>query len=105
MKTKRYDNHYNYLDDHLDLFWIKVFGRNLDDSWCGGIISAHGDKGRGYSWKWENAGIPFNHGMMLFMLSYTKIMDKPKHHTGQWVVDNYSKYLPIIQEVENEISN
>ena len=30
-------NHYKWLDKHLDAFWIQVFGKDLNDTWNGGI--------------------------------------------------------------------
>lgn len=102
-EENRYDNHYNYLDDHLDKFWVRVFGKNLSDTWNGGIISAHGDKGYGYRAAWKNAGIPFNHGMMLYMLTYTKVMDEEKHKSKDWVIAQYPKYKDILLEVEQEV--
>jgi len=95
-------NHYDYLDDHLDLLWQKVFGKTLDEMWCSGIIGAHGDKGYGYRRRWEDVGISFTHGMMLFMLTYTDVMDRPKHESLEWTIENYEKYLPLIREAEIE---
>jgi len=96
-------SHYNYLNDHLDLFWQKVFGKNLLDSYCAGIIDAHGDKGYDYKKRWEETGINFYHGMMLFMLTYTEVMDRPKHESTEWIIENYEKYRFIIAEVEEDV--
>lgn len=99
-------NHYKWLDKHLNQFWIDVFGKSLNDLFCGGIVSAHGDKGRGYMRKWQESGIPFVHGMALFMLTYTNIMDEEKHKSCEWVINNYEKYskhLPDIDLDDTEI--
>lgn len=97
-------SHYDYLDDHLDLFWQKVFGKTLKETWNAGIVSAHGDKGYSYKITWANVGINYYRGMMLFMLTYTKeIGDTPKHESDDWIINNYEKYLPLIEEVEKEI--
>jgi len=85
-------SHYDFLDEHLDAFWVKATGKTLSDSWCAGIVSAHGDKGYGYRRDWERAGIHFYHGMMLYLLTYTSIMDRPKHESRQWVIDNYGRF-------------
>jgi len=98
-----YDSHYDYLNDHLDLFWTKVFGKTLDECWFSGIIGAHGDKGYGYRKTWEDHGISFNRGMLLYMLTYTDEMSRPKHESDRWVIDNYEHYLHVIQEVEKQI--
>lgn len=99
-----YESHYKYLDDHLDCFWVKVFGKTLGESWFGGIISAHGDKGYGYRRAWEEAGIPFNHGMMLFMLTYTDKITTEKSKSKEWIIANYNHYLPLIEEAEHEVA-
>lgn len=92
-------NHYHYLDKHLNTFWIAVLGDSLNNTHCGGIISAHGDKGYGYRSDWEKAGISFPHAMAMYLLTYTKMMDRPKHESAAWVVENYPKlkqHLPKI---------
>ena len=95
-------NHYKWLDKHLDSFWKAVFNKDLNDSGCGGIISAHGDKGQCYKRKWEKASIPFPHGMALYMLTYTsEIGDTPKYESCQWVIDNYEKYKPLLPEIDD----
>jgi len=38
-------NHYQWLDENLNDFWLKVFNKSLDETGCAGIISTHGDKG------------------------------------------------------------
>lgn len=93
-------NHYKWLDTHLDEFWMAVFGENLKDTLCAGIVSAHGDKGYQYKNKWKNAGIPFPHGMALFMLTYTDKMDRPKYESCQWVIDNYNRYVDLLPEID-----
>lgn len=99
-------NHYKWLDKHLDSFWMLVFNEQLCDSGCAGIISSHGDKGYQYRDEWNENGIPFPHGMALYMLTYTNKMDKPKHESCEWVIENYPKYktfLPEIDETDKDI--
>ncbi len=93
-------NHYNYLDKHLDSFWKGVFGKSLNESFCAGIVSAHGDKGRGYQRAWAEAGICFPHGMALFMLTYTNIMNEEKHRSKDWVILNFSRFRPLLANVD-----
>ena len=99
-KINRSVNHYKWLDKHLDEFWIKVFGKNLSDTWNGGIVTAHGDKGRGYQRNWAENGISFPHGMALFLLTYTNVMDDEKHKSCEWVITNYPKYKDMLPEVD-----
>lgn len=101
-----YNSHYNYLDNMLASFWIKVFGKTLEETWNAGIITAHGDKCYGYKDDWKKAGIIFSRGAMLFLLTYTKELgDTPKHESCQWVIDNYQHYLPKILDTEKEVLN
>lgn len=98
-----YFGHYDYLEFVVDEFWELVFGKITSEMHCAGIIGAHGDKGYGYKTDWEEANIPFNHGILLFLLTYTKVMDKKKYESCQWVIDNYPKYLPMIKEAEEKV--
>ena len=93
--------HYDYLDIILDEFWKLVFGKTANEMFCGGIVSAHGDKAYGYKHQWEEAGIPFQRGVLLFLLTYTpELGDTPKHESDEWVIRNYQKYLPHIEAAE-----
>lgn len=93
-------SHYDFLDEHLDTFWQKAVGKPLDQSGAAGIVTAHGDKAYGYQSMWERAGIHFYHGMMLYMLTYSKVMDRPKHESGQWVIDQYPHYKEMLPAVK-----
>lgn len=102
-QTGRFDfsNHYAYLNMLLNPFWQEVFGKTASEMFCGGMPSAHGDKAYGYKDAWRKAGIPFRHGVLLFLLTYTKVMDEEKHKSEQWVIDHYQEYLPRILAAEN----
>lgn len=101
-----YDSHYEYLDAILEHFFKEMFNKTPEQMWCAGIVSAHGDKAYSYDNEWKKAGIPFQHGVLLFLLTYVsvngqKVMgDTPKHESDQWVIDNYKKYLPMIEKAE-----
>ena len=60
------------------------------------------DKAYGYKRQWEKAGVPFNHGVLLFLLTYTSEMDREKCESDQFVIDKYQHYLPMIQQAEKE---
>ena len=101
-KKVYFSNHYEYLDKILDPFWLEVFGKTSSEMMYGGIISAHGDKCSGYNFEWDENGINHNRGSLLFLLTYTKEFgDNKKHMSGQWVIDNYQKYLPMIEKAES----
>ena len=93
-------NHYKWLDKHLPTFWYAVFGASLEDTGCAGIVSAHGDKGYQYKGEWERAGIPFPHGMALYLMTYTDKMDRPKHESSEWVIENYTHYVDLLPTVD-----
>ncbi len=93
-------SHYDYLEIVLpvfELFLERKHGRifNL----CS-FITAHGDKGYGYRTDWEKGGIPFNQGVLLYLLTYTKLMNLPKQDSVYWVIKNHPEYLPLIKEAE-----
>lgn len=94
------DNHYNYLNLVIDSFSKLVFGEKYEFIMNSGMVSAHGDKGYGYHSLREEAGISKERGMLIYFLTYTKLMDDSKHKSCQWVIDNYPKYLPMIEEAE-----
>ena len=97
-------NQYDYCNLMLESFWKRIFNKTPDDMWCAGIVSAHGDKAYGYKSEWEKHEIPFNRGVLLYLLTYTKLLgDTPKHESCNWVIANYPKYLPMIEETEKEI--
>lgn len=96
-------SHYDYLELIIESFWKQVFDKSLNDMWCGGIITSHGDKGYSYRHKWEENGVPFKRGMMIFLLSYTKLLgDRPKHESCEWVIEEYPKYIPFFEVAEKE---
>jgi hypothetical protein len=77
-------SHYKWLDVNLKQFFANV-GIDMERG-NGGIISAHGDKGYSYRDEWERAGIPFEHGMAIFLLSYiTPFANEVRDTPGGWV--------------------
>lgn len=101
MSLKQRVNHYQWLDKHLNNFWIEVFGKSLNDSGFGGVISAHGDKARCYMRRWENAGIPFPHGVAIFFLLYTDLAnDEDSMRSCEWVIEKYQDYKKYLPEID-----
>lgn len=95
-------NHYKYCDFMLDHFWMEIFNKTPDEMFCAGIVSAHGDKAYGYQSQWKKADIPFTRGVLLFLLTYTKLY-KDNCSSREWVIDAYEQYLPVIEKVEKEV--
>lgn len=98
-------SHYDYLNSVIERFWMKVFGKTMDEMWCSAIVTEHGDKCSGYRYEWNDSDIPFFHGVLLYLLTYTKIMDVPKDESSEWVVKNYERFKPMILEAEEEFMN
>lgn len=97
------DNHYTWLEQHLPSFFTAL-GINWD--WHGGIISAHGDKCYSYRQMWEDNGVPFYHGVAIYLLTYTSQYSNEVRNTddrwvdpGQWVVDNYERFKHLLVEI------
>ena len=102
-KTLHCNSHYDYLNIMLEPFWLEVFGKTASEMWCGGIVSAHGDKCSTYNHTWKMKGINKYRGALIFLLAYTKECKQAKSKVDQWVIDNYEKYLPVIVKVEEAI--
>ena len=98
------DNHYHWLERHFSTF-TKALGLEYSLT---GLISAHGDKCYSYRVRWENNGIPFFHGVAIYLLTYVFPYSKESRETDNgwvppviWVVDNYDRFkefLPGIKE-------
>lgn len=95
-------DHYKYLEIIIEDFWKEIFNKTLEETWNSGIICSHGDKGYGYKRKWDNKGINFNRGMLIFLLTYTDIMDRPKYESCKFVIDKYVSFKPIIEKIERK---
>lgn len=86
-----------YMLDNTDDFIAKVFEgdpRYIDA--CGGMVAAHGDKVDQYHDYWLEHQLFFLKAQIIYFLTYTKLMDRPKHESKQWVVDNYAKYESLL---------
>lgn len=100
-------NHYKWLDANLPSFFDAV-GADWENN--RGIIAAHGDKGYGYKYQWEEAGIPFEQGMAVYLLTYVRPFASEARETadgwvdpGKWVTDNYwgrfNDYFETVQVI------
>lgn len=93
-------NHYKWLDQNLNKF-AENLGYNED---LRGLISAHGDKCYSYRVIWQESGIPFNHGVALYLLTYIPpycyevrdLNDGSWVSPENWVIDNYKRFLPYL---------
>lgn len=96
-------SHYDYLDLIIPIFFKLVFGEQVKPSYYAGLSSAHGDKCCGYKYSWQENGINFYRGALLYMLTYTSELDVEKHKSKEWVINNYQKYLPLIETAESHL--
>lgn len=86
-----------YMLANTDAFIAEVFKgdeRYIDA--CGGMVSAHGDKSDQYQWYWQSAGMDFKKAQIIYFLTFTRLMNRPKHESKEWVVDNYAKYAHLL---------
>lgn len=96
-------NHYKWLEQNLLPFRDKLNIPNYKMSL--GIIS-HGDKCYQYMEMWRNHNIPFQHGVLIYLLSYVEpysrecreLPDGKWISPGCWVRDNYNRFKPYIPE-------
>ena len=89
-------SHYDWLQKHFSTF-CKNAGIK-----CYDVISAHGDKCYGYKRMWKEKGIPFEHGVAIFLLTYLKPHCDDVRETkagwvdpADWVIQNYEKFKPF----------
>lgn len=98
-------NHYDYLDlmvpEISKVLWPDPGPAiRLDES----DIVAHGDKCYGMMMSLEEHGIHPYHTALLYLLTYTDKMDWPKHESEKWILQNYSKYLSLIESLESKLN-
>lgn len=89
-------SHYDWLEKHFKAFALAV---GVGWAWADGIISAHGDKCYNYRGIWQEAGIPFSHGVAIYLLTYLNPFAKEVRETkdgwvapADWVVRNYGRF-------------
>ena len=96
-------NHYKYLDRYFFDF-LRKLGKSENEIDCNaGIISAHGDKCYSYRDLWEKAGIPFEKGVAIYLLTYIKPYSLMVRETingwvdpATWVKDNAKQFLNLL---------
>ena len=76
----------------MTVFWNGIVGSHS------GMIVAHGDKCYSYQQYWEKQGIPFAHGVAIYLVSYLPPYNKEVRVNApdgswvapmNWVADNY----------------
>ena len=98
-------SHYDWLEQNVEAFFASL---NIDPSRANkGFIVAHGDKCYSYRYEWEQAGIPFEHGVAIYFLTYLRPYSEESRETkngwvpvDQWVIDNYERFKPHLNPIE-----
>lgn len=97
-------NHYEWLDATIEVFGPLVFGKPNGHHFGEEFITAHGDKCYSYMESAEDEhGIPKWHTAMLYLLTYTELMDRPKPQSYQWILDNHEKYKPLLERAAQAV--
>ena len=102
-------DHYKYLDIAFPMFLENIgIGCRWNNN-CG-IVTSHGDKEYFYESPWEDEGIPFHEGMVLYLLTYFKPYCDEVRETENgwvapidWVIDNYKRFKDHIPVVGKDI--
>lgn len=103
-------NHYDWLFQNLMDFFRAIDLPGVKGNWVNtGIISAHGDKCYGYRSTWAKAGIPFEHGVAIYLLTYCSPYSSEVRETKngwkaveQWVIESYPKFSQYLPPLEVE---
>lgn len=99
-------NHYDWLEQNLN----KLYGL-LNIKYSGnGVIVADGDKCYGYEDKWRKHGVPFEHGVALYIMSKDKPFCNEVRQTANgwidvsdWVIKKYSEVKHVFDSLtQNE---
>ena len=96
MKT---ENHYQWLEANLP-----AFSQKLQLSYCLTlVIVADGDKCYGYREQWKKHGIPFCHGVALYLLLGVPPYSQEARQTTKgwvapvdWVIKNYDRFKALL---------
>lgn len=96
---KKYNNfspaiksQYEYINWTLEEFYCFLAGGAVNRDLYAGLGQAHGDKCDQYKDYWESYGVPYYHGCVLYMLTYTPFMNRPKPQSKEFVVDMYIRH-------------
>jgi len=96
-------SHYAWLDKNLKTIFERV---GIADRWSPGFVGAHGDKCYSYRYDWDKAGIPFEHGVAMYLLTYVTPFRQEVRETvegwvdpSKWIMDNYARFKPHLEDL------
>ena len=92
----KFRSHYDWLAENLQVFFSAL---NVPEYSRHGFEVAHGDKCYQYREEWKKVGIPFEHGVAIYFLTYISPWDMEVRETAngwvapvKWVIDNYPRF-------------
>lgn len=101
-------NHYDWLEKFFQPFVDQTEAKGINAK---GSIVAHGDKAYSYQNVWEEQGVPFHHGVALYLLTYLppysrEVRETPKGWVApvNWVSDNYVRFKSLLEKTEQDSS-
>ena len=69
---------------------------------------SHGDKTRQYRDQWEDAGVPFNHGAFIYLMSHISPYSDQVRQTedgwvdvAEWVINFYKSNPAFVELISN----
>lgn len=84
--------HHVWLETHLPNFFRGIGQRRTE---LHALIADHADKCYLFRERWEKEGIPFVHGVAIYLLSRTSPYDlQVTNDVESWVVENYGTFHP-----------
>lgn len=93
-------SHYKYLELMVPVFGPLVFEKPNGFHFDLGLIGAHGDKCGSYMRNMQSSRPNGFRIALLFLLTYTKLMEREKSDTPIWLLDNLPVYLERIKQAE-----
>lgn len=94
-------SHYDYLDIIVDPLSKLLDARYITKHLHVGFIGAHGDKC--YSLMGRKPWLVKGRLALMYLLTYTDLMDMPRHQYREWIDINLPKYLPLMRRVEKQL--
>lgn len=101
---KKTVSHYLWLNKHLPGVFQKL---GIDWDHNEGIVVAHGDKCYSYEHTWKEKGIPFPHGVAMYLLTQclpysAEVRQTPNGWVSpfDWIANNYEKFKAILPDID-----
>jgi hypothetical protein len=99
-------NHYKWLEKHFPDFIEKLLGGDAALH-CKGLIGAHGDKCYSYKERFQNHGIPFPHGVTMYLLCRLSPYSSEVRDTENgwvdpfdWIISNKDNYIHLLNPID-----